>query len=57
MKKLQVYLDGKWQYVLCRNKAMRNPQTTPSRRKALDADAMPYFTMCYPGHAFKREGD
>ena len=57
MKKtvLQVFLNGQWRYVFCRNERQRDPVTTDDKKKALGADAMEYFQGKYGNHEFRLE--
>ncbi len=53
MKKLQVKLNGKWEYVFCRNPLFKDPITTESQVASLGAQAMSYFKDCYGNHEFR----
>ena len=53
MKKLQVLINGQWEYVFCRSETQSSPVTTKDRRKALGADALSYFENKFANHTFK----
>ena len=55
MKKLQALIDGKWQYVFCRNPQKREPITTPNRRNAITGDihSLSYFQDCFSELKFR----
>jgi len=54
-KRLQVFLDGKWQYVFC-----YNPQigiiVTPRRESALDQRDLEYFQNKFGNNEFRIKG-
>lgn len=54
-KKLQVYIEGKWMFVFCRNKGIRVPITTLDRDKAIPAHqhSLGYFTRFFPNLTFR----
>jgi hypothetical protein len=53
MKRLQVLLNNKWEYVFCRNVLYYDPIITRNRAKALSASALPYFQARYASHSFR----
>jgi hypothetical protein len=45
MKRLQVLINGQWEYVFCRNELKRLPITTKDKLKAIrgNEDSLKYF--------------
>jgi len=52
---LQVFLNGQWEYVFCRNETRENPVTTKTRAKALPGRAIDYFQTHFGNHDFRIE--
>jgi len=50
--KLQVFKDGQWQYVFCRN-PLTGIVTTKDRKKALDDHALAYFKKHFGNNQFR----
>lgn len=52
MKRLQVYSNGEWQYVFCRNERNQLPITTEYKLQAIEGDEFSlayfqkYFGLC-----------
>ena len=53
MKRLQAKINGKWEYVFCRNERCVNPITTKDRLKALPGMAIEYFQSKYGNIEFR----
>lgn len=55
MKKLQVLIDGQWEYVFCRNELKRNPITTNEKSKAITGDnhSLTYFQRYFANLSFR----
>ena len=50
MKRLQVLINGQWEYVFCRNEREKLPIITKDRTNAIPGNnnSLQYFTMHYP---------
>jgi len=55
LKKLQVLLNGKWQYVFCRNPQKREPIVTQNKNNAITGDihSLTYFQDCFSELQFR----
>ena len=55
MKKLQVLIDNKWEYVFCRNVRIATPITTENKSEAINAHqhSFAYFTRFFPEFKFQ----
>ncbi len=54
MKRLQVKINGNWEYVFCSNKQQSiDPIITKVKTKALKAHALEYFQGKYGNHIFR----
>jgi len=53
MKKLQVKINGIWEFVFCRNWKKRDPITTKDKSKALTVNALEYFKEKFGNHEFR----
>jgi hypothetical protein len=55
MSKLQVNLNGKWEYVFCRNELRRDPIITkyPSKAQPGDTETLKYFQDRFGNHQFR----
>lgn len=55
MKRLQVLMNGEWEYVFCRNEKKANPITTKDNTKAIKGDehSLNYFQTQYASHIFR----
>ena len=55
MKRLQVFLNDKWEYVFCRNELKRDPIITNDKLKAIKGDnnSLNYFQQNYGSLQFR----
>jgi len=53
MKRLQVKLNGNWEYVFCYNPRNAEPIITQDKRKALLARDLEYFQIKFGNHEFR----
>ena len=55
MKRLQVFINNKWEFVFCRNPLKAIPITTDNRSKAIRGDqySLEYFSNSYASLEFK----
>lgn len=53
--KLQVFIDGQWHYVFCRNESMRLPVICQDKTKAIkgNAHSLQYFQSNYANNEFR----
>lgn len=52
-KRLQVKIDGKWQWVFSNTPRENHPVTTPKKEKAIKPDGMDYFKNKWANHEFR----
>ena len=50
--KLQVKINGQWEFVFCRNERKIDPVITDDIKKAVSADALEYFKKHF-SHEFR----
>jgi hypothetical protein len=57
MKRLQVLINGKWEYVFCHNAVRKKeyPVITKDKKKALKIDAFDYIRNKYSDKIFRAE--
>lgn len=53
MRKLEVLLDGRWQYVFCRKMPDDKPMPTATRWKALPDFHLEWFQNHFANHQFR----
>ena len=55
MKRLQVKIDNKWEYVFCRNARFVLPIVTKNKMKAIkgDSSSLDYFQNYFASQEFK----
>jgi len=54
IKRLQVFMDGQWEYVFCHN-PNTGLVTTKHREKAIKGEGLDYFKSKYGNHEFRVE--
>jgi hypothetical protein len=55
MKRLQVFINSKWEYVFCRNELKRDPIITKDKIKGIKGDnsSLEYFQRYFAGYDFR----